>query len=432
MSSYSPEYIAELLNYSSGDIITADEFNILLNKLIHQGDHNSAWLDYLDRVGIPAAVAEIAAGDISEYIAEAVSEEIAQLTADSNLKTTGYIDKKYLCVIDTATGTYVESDNVKVTRWYTPTTGDYEHGVFNAYAGATITALTEEQRVTDGDALTAHLTGDKAKQYKLIYQNKAVPLAASYLRGAYFGYLYNTSGFVNIADLAEYKYNYPVVPIETESLAESALLNTNMNQFLMIAVPYSTWESADRALFDKFVTDNNFVTVYASDLVELVLNSVNLKTNTTVYNTNKVIDKTSDNTVSDEAYINFNGTKIKVSDIFKRSELNFDLEDVMLKTVDELTFDTGVGEDGTTLQIYKAGTLIFEETLGDDNVHINKVSEDVAHPVCVTRTTAGSEKPSVATNVTINNTAKTLSVDGKTVVTINSYNPTTHTLVLNL
>lgn len=419
MSSYSPEYISELLNYSSGDIITADEFNLLLNKLIHQGDHNSEWLDYLDRIGIPAAVAEIAAGDISEYIAEVVSEEIAQLTADSNLKTTGYIDKRYLCVIDTATGTYVESDNVKVTRWYTPSTGNYAHGVFNAYAGATITTLTEEQRITDGNSLTAHLTGDKAKQYKLIYQNKAVPLAASYLKGAYFGYLYNTSGFVHIADLAEHKYNYPVVPIETESLAEAALVHTNMNQFLMIAVPYSNWEAADRALFDDFVVNNDFVTVYASDLVELVLNSVKLKTNTTVYNTNKVIDKSSDNVVSDEAYVSFNGKKIA-------------LEDIMLKTLEELTFDTGTGEDGTTLQIYKAGELIFEETLGDDNIHINRVSGDTVHPVCVTRTTEGSEKPGVATNVTINNTTKTMSIDGKKVVTIISYDALTHTLVLDV
>lgn len=419
MSSYNPEYISELLNYSSGDIITADEFNLLLNKLIHQGDHNSEWLDYLDRVGIPAAVAEIAAGDISEYIAEAVSEEIAQLTADSNLKTTGYIDKKYLCVIDTATGIYSESDNVKVTRWYTPSTGNYTHGVFNAYAGATITTLTEEQRITDGNSLTAHLTGDKAKQYKLIYQNKAVPLAASYLKGAYFGYLYNTSGFVNIADLAEHKYNYPVVPIDTEALVEAALANTNMNQFLMIAVPYSNWEAADKELFDAFVEANDFVTVYASDLIELVLNSVKLKTNTTVHNTNKVIDKTSDNVVSDEAYINFNGSKIK-------------LEDIMLKSLSELTFDTGVGADGTTLKIYKAGTLIFEETLGDNNIHINEISGNTVHPVCVNRTTAGIEKPGVATNVTIDNAARTMRIDGKTVATIISYNPITHTLVLNV
>lgn len=87
MSSFSPEYIADKMEYVSGDVITADDFNTIINKLVHQGNNSEEWLEYLDTIGIPAAIADITGEDIQEYIQQAVEEEIQQLTADSKSRT---------------------------------------------------------------------------------------------------------------------------------------------------------------------------------------------------------------------------------------------------------------------------------------------------------------------------------------------------------
>lgn len=98
---YIPNYIKRSLNYNPKDILTAQEYNAILNLIITQGDYNSEWLEYLQNEGIPDAIAEISATEIAQAISEAVTQEIAELTASVINKTSAQLNNPLLTILNT-------------------------------------------------------------------------------------------------------------------------------------------------------------------------------------------------------------------------------------------------------------------------------------------------------------------------------------------
>lgn len=92
MSEWIPNYIRKNLNYRAHEIMTAKEFNAIINLLITQGDYNSSWLNYLQTKGIPDAIAELSIEEIKEAITEAVAEELDALAASVTNKTSAHLN----------------------------------------------------------------------------------------------------------------------------------------------------------------------------------------------------------------------------------------------------------------------------------------------------------------------------------------------------
>lgn len=81
MDSWIPNYIRKNIQYRPHEVLTAKEFNALLNLLITQGDYNSSWLEYLHKEGIPNAVADLNTEQIAKALEGAVAAEMEALTA---------------------------------------------------------------------------------------------------------------------------------------------------------------------------------------------------------------------------------------------------------------------------------------------------------------------------------------------------------------
>ena len=95
-----PNFIRKSMNYKPNDILTAQEYNAILNLLITQGDYNSEWLEYLQDEGIPEAIQEISAEAIAAAISTAVQQEIASLTASVINKTSRQLNNPAITILD--------------------------------------------------------------------------------------------------------------------------------------------------------------------------------------------------------------------------------------------------------------------------------------------------------------------------------------------
>ena len=96
-----PNYIKRKINYRPKDILTAQEYNAILNLLITQGDYNSAWLDYLQTDAIPEAIAEIGMEEIEEALTEAVRQELDALAHEVNNKTSKQLNNPAITILNT-------------------------------------------------------------------------------------------------------------------------------------------------------------------------------------------------------------------------------------------------------------------------------------------------------------------------------------------
>lgn len=95
-----PNYIRQNINYHPKDILTAQEYNAILNLLIAQGDYNSSWLEYLQNDAIPDAIADLSAEAIAEAISTAVQNEIAALTAAVATKTSRQLNNPAITILN--------------------------------------------------------------------------------------------------------------------------------------------------------------------------------------------------------------------------------------------------------------------------------------------------------------------------------------------
>lgn len=122
-SKWTPSYIKRNINYRPKDVLTAQEYNAILNLLITQGDYNSSWIEYLQNDAIPEAIAEIGMEAIEAALTEAVREEIDSLAHEVTSKTSVQLNNPAVTILNTGLqaapwasfATLLESKGLKAT-----------------------------------------------------------------------------------------------------------------------------------------------------------------------------------------------------------------------------------------------------------------------------------------------------------------------------
>lgn len=95
-----PNYIRRNIEYRPHEILTAKEFNAILNLIITQGDYNSRWLEYLTEHGIPDAIADISVAQLKEALTETVKDEVRDLAAAVVNKTSLHLEQPLFSVLN--------------------------------------------------------------------------------------------------------------------------------------------------------------------------------------------------------------------------------------------------------------------------------------------------------------------------------------------
>lgn len=95
-----PNYIRRNIEYRPHEILTAKEFNAILNLIITQGDYNSRWLEYLTEHGIPDAIADISVEQLKEALTETVKDEVRDLAAAVVNKTSLHLEQPLFSVLN--------------------------------------------------------------------------------------------------------------------------------------------------------------------------------------------------------------------------------------------------------------------------------------------------------------------------------------------
>lgn len=96
-----PNYIKKSIDYKPRDILSAQEYNALLNLIITQGDYNSSWLLYLQNEAIPEAIREIGEEEIAQVLTQAVQEAIAALASSVINKTSAQLNNPMVTILNT-------------------------------------------------------------------------------------------------------------------------------------------------------------------------------------------------------------------------------------------------------------------------------------------------------------------------------------------
>lgn len=106
---YIPNYIKRKINYNPRDILTAQEYNAILNLIITQGDYNSSWLEYLQNDAIPDAIRDLSIEQIEEALTVAVREELEALSSAVQNKTSDELNYPMFTILNTG----LEIDNIE-------------------------------------------------------------------------------------------------------------------------------------------------------------------------------------------------------------------------------------------------------------------------------------------------------------------------------
>lgn len=429
MSTYSPEYISQVMSFVSGDTVTADEFNTILNKVIHQGDHNSEWLNYLDKVGIPAAVAEITVGDIQEYIEDTVDEEIQALTVGSASRTTGFTTSKDLVIINT--GTAVDADDfVGINnKWIANTTAP-DNPICAGYSGSDIVNMTSENRATDCASARAAISNLGTPAFSAIYQSRTATsgIDKDYLVGNLACYLYKAANFKTYSAVyadnhTGHEMQFPVVEFNDTTSIVTALSNVSIDTCPIVAAPLGELTSAELATLRTAITTLGFNIITVQQFLVKWLN--NLYNGTNVYATALSAGR-------QQVYSNVLTAKTRFCvDKADGTAALFDYTDILKLSEDELTF-TNV--NGSLVVTDAAGNTKITYTPTEaviDNTLVGTYTTTSELPVLVAA--AGNQSTSTGSSYT-NNTVKvgngTLKINNKNVPFVQSYDSTTGTLVL--
>lgn len=118
-----PNYIRQNMQYKPKDILTAQDYNAILNLLITQGDYNSEWLEYLQTEGVPEMILDIGMEQIQLVLTAAVRAEIDSLAASVVNKTSRQLNEPNITILNIGQqisgiaelNTLIASKNLKAT-----------------------------------------------------------------------------------------------------------------------------------------------------------------------------------------------------------------------------------------------------------------------------------------------------------------------------
>ena len=107
MKQWIPKLIQKNLAYKSQEVVTAADYNAILNLLITQGDYNSEWLEWLTHDGFTEFFKDLNGEDIKQMVVQAAGEQLATLAAASANKTSAYLNNPTFTFLDESATTSV-------------------------------------------------------------------------------------------------------------------------------------------------------------------------------------------------------------------------------------------------------------------------------------------------------------------------------------
>lgn len=100
MKKWIPKFIRKNVDYKARQMVTAADYNAILNLLIAQGDYNSEWLQWLSGEGLAAFFKDLNGEDIKNMVVQAAAEQLAGLAAVSANKTSAYLNNPTFTFLD--------------------------------------------------------------------------------------------------------------------------------------------------------------------------------------------------------------------------------------------------------------------------------------------------------------------------------------------
>lgn len=263
MADWIPKYIRRVLDYKPHKILSAKEYNAILNLLVAQGDYNSEWLQYLYTEGIPNAVAELTTEELQEALTAAVRTEIAVLANSITNKTSAYLNQPLFTFLDIS----VQEDSISTFRTLLESKGVC--GTINACTGLigvtaaypTLQQLVIAQRagheiITSGTDV-AELTVDNAKD--------AVSRAKEYMEsnslvGGTEVFLYPAQGNSNetVKGIVGAHYKYAINVAEEDAYVDSDLIDRLSIPVVMVTKDNSIADESVKAAIDNAVATNGW------------------------------------------------------------------------------------------------------------------------------------------------------------------------------
>lgn len=107
MKQWIPKFIQKNLAYKSQEVVTAADYNAILNLLITQGDYNSEWLEWLTHEGFAEFFKDLNGEDIKQMVVQSAEEQLATLAAASANKTSAYLNNPTFTFLDESATTSV-------------------------------------------------------------------------------------------------------------------------------------------------------------------------------------------------------------------------------------------------------------------------------------------------------------------------------------
>ena len=276
-----PNYIRRIIDYKTKDILTAQEYNAILNLIITQGDYNSKWLEYLQNHGIPDAIAEMSAEAVAEAITTAVRQELEALSISVRNKTSRQLDNPAITILNigqnytgiAALKTLLDTKNLNAT--YAIATNLVGNGVYATVAQLTALKNAGNDIVaysTDGATMTAEDAASAVNNAHtfidlygfnkniFVYPNGNSIAAVTDAVHEKFKYAVNAV-YEDILDPADYPsnvdypalYNLPIIKwnstIDIDTIKDYIDTVVNSNKYMIIQIDTDS-SSYDETLFE--------------------------------------------------------------------------------------------------------------------------------------------------------------------------------------
>jgi uncharacterized protein YlxP (DUF503 family) len=263
MADWIPKYIRRVLEYKPHKILSAKEYNAILNLLVAQGDYNSEWLQYLYTEGIPNAVAKLTTEELQEALTAAVRNEIAVLANSITNKTSAYLNQPLFTFLDIS----VQEDSISTFRTLLESKGVC--GTINACTGLigvtaaypTLQQLIIAQRagheiITSGTDV-AELTADNAEN---VVSRAKEYMESNSLIGGTEVFLYPAQGNSNenVKGIVGTHYKYAINVAEEDAYVDSDLINRLSIPVVMVNENKTIADESVKAAIDNTVATNGW------------------------------------------------------------------------------------------------------------------------------------------------------------------------------
>lgn len=309
MADWIPNYIRKNINYKPHEVISAKEFNAILNLVITQGDYNSGWLEYLQNSGIPDAVKDIAETKFDDIVEDVVKTEIDLLATSVTNKTSAYLNDPVFAFVDlsvqsdtVAFKTLMDSNNISAsfcvatnligksdaypTLQYLKQLLSSGHSLITVGTdGASFDSISEEAITNILNNSKNYMATNLADSDVFLYPNGNTSVAATHAVKKFYRYAVNINNedIIDSDDVLGMLYNIPVLYLGSDTSVEA--LTTVIDEIVLnnmcciFAVDSSSSNYNETVIQEVINYINNYNAKYTSvsEALHLCENTINNK-----------------------------------------------------------------------------------------------------------------------------------------------------------